>query len=326
MTLSELIDSADILAYISQFTEFEEKNGEYWALSPLKDEETPSFSVNKEMNRFYDFSSGKGGNILSFIKCYYNCGTSKAADILRKYVGENGYEQPHRKMEASRVAKRFAPKKRQLKTSKAAAFPDDHMDRYQFRRDKLKTWMDEGIEDRTLMRFQVRYDDFSDRIVYPIRNMDGKIINVSGRTIDPLWKEKKLRKYTYFRPLGILDTIYGLSENMEHVIASNEVIVFEGAKSVLKADTWGVHNTAALLTSHLNPYQLRILAALGCTVVFALDKDVEILEDQNIKRLKKFVRVEYILDKDGMLGEKDAPVDKGFDVWERLYKGRVRYR
>ena len=82
MTLSELIDSVDILEYISQFSEFEEKNGEYWALSPLKEEETPSFSVNTEMNRFYDFSSGKGGNVLSFIKAYNHCSDSKAADIL----------------------------------------------------------------------------------------------------------------------------------------------------------------------------------------------------------------------------------------------------
>ena len=41
MELSELIESVDILEYISQYTEFTEKNGEYWALSPFKDEKTP---------------------------------------------------------------------------------------------------------------------------------------------------------------------------------------------------------------------------------------------------------------------------------------------
>lgn len=56
MELSELIESVDILEYISQYTEFTEKNGEYWALSPFKDEKTPSFSVRKETNSFYDFS------------------------------------------------------------------------------------------------------------------------------------------------------------------------------------------------------------------------------------------------------------------------------
>lgn len=137
MTLSELIDSVDILEYISQFTEFEEKNGEYWALSPLKEEETPSFSVNTDMNRFYDFSSGKGGNILSFIKAYYHCGDSKAADILRQYAGENGYRSGRKTMAASRVAKKFANKKKQIKTSKSSVLPNDYMSRYHFREDKL---------------------------------------------------------------------------------------------------------------------------------------------------------------------------------------------
>lgn len=66
MELSELIESVDILEYISQYTEFTEKNGEYWALSPFKDEKTPSFSVRKETNSFYDFSSGIGGTYLCY--------------------------------------------------------------------------------------------------------------------------------------------------------------------------------------------------------------------------------------------------------------------
>ena len=68
MELSDLIESIDILDYISQYTEFTEKNGEYWALSPFKDEDTPSFSVRKETNSFYDFSSGIGGNVLTFVR------------------------------------------------------------------------------------------------------------------------------------------------------------------------------------------------------------------------------------------------------------------
>lgn len=90
---------------------------------------------------------------------------------------------------------------------------------------------------------------------------------MSGRTVDTQWKEKKLRKYTYFKPLGILDTIYGLAENRDYIALKNEIIIFEGAKSVMLAASWGIYNTAALLTSHVNPYQLKILAKLGCRVV-----------------------------------------------------------
>jgi len=326
VTLTELIDSVDILEYISQFTELEEKNGEYWGLSPLKEEKTPSFSVNTEINRFHDFSSGKGGNVLSFIKYYNNCGTAKAAEILREYVGEGGNTQVRRKMEALKVAKRFAPRKRQAKTSKSTILSDDYMSRYQKRDDKLALWRDEGISDASMERFQVFYDEFSDRIVYPIRNIEGKIINVSGRTVDAHWKEKELRKYTYFKPLGILDTLYGLAENLDFITAKNEIIIFEGAKSVMLADSWGIRNTAALLTSHLNPYQMKILAKLGCRTVFALDKDVPVRDDENIRRLKRFVRVEYIWDGTNLLAEKDSPVDKGQEVWNSLYERRLHYR
>lgn len=326
VTLSDLIDEVDILEYISQFTEFEEKNGEYWALSPLKDENTPSFSVNTEINRFYDFSSGKGGNILTFIRCYYGCSEREAEEKLREYAGSVGNIVPKRRMAATKVAKAFAPRQKRGKTPKTVVLPDDYMERYKWRDDKLDIWRAEGISTESLLKFQVSYDEFSDRIVYPIRSMDGKIINVSGRTVDPDWKAKGLRKYTYFRELGALATIYGAFENMESILEKGEIILFEGAKSVMLTDSWDIHNTGAVLTSHLNPNQLIILAKLGVTVVFALDKGINIREDENIKRLKRFVRVEYIYDKDDLLEDKMAPVDAGREVWETLYKGRCRYR
>lgn len=325
MELSELIESVDILDYISQFTDFTEKNGEYWALSPLKEENTPSFSVRREENAFYDFSSGVGGNVLTFIRFYYKCGYAEAIEKLKEYVGFNGEVVPHRKLSVVEVAKRFSKPKKSQKTGKATPLPDDYMERYEKRDDKLDVWRAEGISNASIDRFQVYYDSFSDRLVYPIRSIDGKIINVGGRTLDSQWKEKKLRKYTYFKQWGELNTIYGLAENMDFIKEKREIILFEGCKSVLLADTWGIRNTGAILTSHLNPNQMKILIHLGCKVVFALDKDVYIRDDYNIRRLKQFVKVEYIWDKWGLLDEKDAPVDKGLDVWKKLYEGRLSW-
>ena len=112
----------------------------------------------------------------------------------------------------------------------------------------------------------------------------------------------------------------------EHILQKGEIILFEGCKSVLLADTYGIHNTGAILTSHLNPNQMKLLAALGCRVVFALDKDVCIRDDHNIKRLKQFVNVQYLWDKDNLLGEKDSPVDRGQETWKKLYEGRLSWR
>lgn len=325
MELSELIESVDILEYISQFTDFTEKNGEYWALSPLKDEKTPSFSVRREENAFYDFSSGVGGNVLTFIRYYYKCGYAEAIEKLKAYSGATGEISSHRKLSVVEVAKRFSKPKRTQKTNRATPLPDNYMEQYEKRSDKLDVWRQEGISDASLDKFQVYYDSFSDRLVYPIRSIDGKIINVGGRTLDSQWKEKKLRKYTYFKQWGELNTIYGLAENMDSIKENHEIILFEGCKSVLLADTWGIHNTGAILTSHLNPNQMKILIQLGCKVVFALDKEIYIRDDYNIRRLKQFVKVEYIWDKWGLLDEKDAPVDKGPEVWKKLYEGRLSW-
>ena len=326
MELSELIESVDILEYISQYTEFTEKNGEYWALSPFKDEKTPSFSVRKETNSFYDFSSGIGGNVLTFIRYYDKCGYAETIEKLKNYSGVDGNVVSRKKLATVEVAKRFMPPKKVQKQSKSTVLPDDYMERYEKRPDKLAVWEREGISKGSLDKFGVYYDSFSDRLVYPIRNPDGKIVNVGGRTLDPAWKEKGLRKYTYFMAWGELKTIYGLAENMEGIREKGEIILFEGCKSVLLADTYGVHNTGAILTSHLNPNQMKLLVSLGCRVVFALDKDVCIRDDHNIKRLKQFVNVEYIWDKEDLLGDKDSPVDRGQDTWKKLYDGRLSWR
>ena len=143
-------------------------------------------------------------------------------------------------------------------------------------------------------------------------------------TLDPLWKEKKLRKYTYFQPWGSMDVIYGLAENLEDIKKKHEVVIFEGCKSVLVADTWGIHNTGAILTSHLSKNQLKILVKLGVRVVFALDKEVRIRDDHNINKLKQYVNVEYLWDYSDMLDDKDAPVDRGLEVFEQLYGHRLK--
>jgi DNA primase len=288
----------------------------------LQEENTPSFSVRQETNRWWDFSTGKGGNILEFVKCYNKCGTQEAADILRRYLGSAADRPSRRRMAATQVAKRFSHQRKPDIAPHHITMPDDYMDRYEERFDKLSVWNAEGISFPSMDRFQVRYDPFSDRIMYPIRNTDGKIVNVSGRTLDEHWKEKGLRKYTYVTGLGKLDLIYGFYENREAIRSSKEIILFEGAKSVMKADTWGIKNTGAILTSHLNPYQMKILVSLGCRVVFALDKGVDITEDQNIKRLKHFVKVEYLLDVGNVLPDKDSPVDQGCEVFQKLYEGR----
>lgn len=329
MDVSEIVDSVDILAYIQQYCDLEERpGGEYWGLSPLKEENTPSFSVSPEMNRYYDFSTGCGGDVLDFICQYHQCSFNRGLKLLKQYanITDDGEEKTSSRLLATSIAKKFRKKETKTKPSKGVVLADDYMDRYDLNWDKLSVWEDEGITRQAMTEFQVRYDPFSDRIVYPIRSMTGKIINVCGRTLDPEFKEKRQRKYTYFHPLGTLDTIYGLWENREAIREKGEVILFEGAKSVMIASGWGIHNTGAILTSHLNPNQFQILIKLGVRIVFALDAEMDIRKDENIRRLIPYARVDWVRNKDGLLEEKDAPVDKGKEVFDRLYSERRRLK
>lgn len=329
MDVSDIMEAVDIVEYISQFCELEQRgDGEYWGCSPLREENTPSFSVNPEKSRFYDFSSGQGGNILDFIKAYNKVDFLQALDILKKYANiTEDIEGPQvRRLLATSIAKKYSQKEKKPQESKSAVLPADYMDRYMWDIKKLQPWLREGMSVESLMKYQVRYDPYSNRIVYPILDVKGNIINVSGRTLDRDYKEKGLRKYTYFKPFGLLDTIYGLAENKEEILRKKEIILFEGAKSVILADSWGIKNTGAILTSHVNPQQFKILIRLGVRVVFALDAEVNIKEDKNIMKLIPYVPVEWLRNRRGLLDDKDAPVDKGEEVFRTLYAERRRVR
>ena len=198
------------------------------------------------------------------------------------------------------------------------------MDRYEFNLEKLSCWVDEGISEQSLRKFQIRYDPHGNNILYPVRDEEGNILVIGARTLDPDWKRKRMRKYVYLSKWGTNTALWGLFENKESIQNSKEIIIFEGAKSVMKCDTWGIGNTVAALTSRLNEHQLRMLIKLGCHVVIGFDKGVDPEKDPCVRKLRHFVPVSAILDDKGLLQDKDAPVDAGKDVFDILYKDRMR--
>ena len=331
-----LVAAVDIVDYIGNFTDLElRSDGEYWGLSPLKEEKTPSFSVNPNKQMFYDFSSGESGNLVCFIKAYYDCSACEVAKKLSEYIQENGITiGQNGRLDATKVCKRYEASAKRVEPAKdeeAHILPDTIMDKYVYDEDSLKIWIDEGITPEVLQEFNVRYDVFTDRIVYPIRNIEGQIVNIGARTLDPDYKVKGLRKYSYSQGWGgQMDVIYGMYENWKNAKEKRYLILFEGAKSVLKAAAWGIRNTGAILTSHLNPSQLRLLLSTCCfnnvAVVFALDKDINIADDKNIQKLKEYINVYYLSDIKNLLSEKDSPVDKGLDVFRELCAHKVELR
>lgn len=332
MEVADILQQIHIEDYISQYVDgdYEEKNGELWCISPLNpSEKTPSFSIRPEDGIFFDFSTGVGGNVISFIVYHDNVSVADAVRRLKAFAHITDSDESGKivtRLEATRVAKRYRDKVRRPTKTTAKPLSPDCMSQFEFRKDKLQLWVDEGISWETLQLFDVRYDAFDDRIVYPIKDYDGNIISVCGRTCDPDYKAKKLRKYTYKQQIGTLDTLWGFSDNKADILREKEIIIFEGAKSCMKAREWGIYNTAALLTSHLSLNQLRFLIKLCCMnhvrVVFALDSDIDISKDENIRRLCHYTTVQWVRNRSDILLPKDSPTDQGREVFESLYHQR----
>ena len=90
----------------------------------------------------------------------------------------------------------------------------------------------------------------------------------------------------------------------------------------MKLESNGIFNSVSLGTSHISKEQFQILLKLRADVVMALDKDKSPLDDKNFNLLAKYNRCYIMEDKEGLLGEKDAPIDKGIEVFQKLYDER----
>ena len=69
------VRAGDMVDYLSGLGHYPTKiNGNnYWYLSPLRSERTPSFKINRKLNRWYDHGLSKGGNLIDFAILYHKC-------------------------------------------------------------------------------------------------------------------------------------------------------------------------------------------------------------------------------------------------------------
>lgn len=83
----------DLVEYLSTlgFKPAKIRGNDYWYLSPLRDEKTPSFKVDRKINCWYDHGLGKGGNLVDFGMRYFSC---SSADFLKKLNGIFFLHQP----------------------------------------------------------------------------------------------------------------------------------------------------------------------------------------------------------------------------------------
>ncbi len=83
----------DMVDYLSKFghSPSKIKNFDYWYLSPLREEKTASFKVNRKLNCWYDHGIGKGGNLIDFAILYHNC---TVGEFLKEVNGHFSFHRP----------------------------------------------------------------------------------------------------------------------------------------------------------------------------------------------------------------------------------------
>lgn len=323
-------DKVDLLEYAQTSFDFR-KGGDdaYFCHCPLHVDKTPSLKISKNRNVFHCFSCGKGGGLLSWLMNIEGLSFNDAVDKICRLAGEDV-----KNLKVSSAMKFYQDIKR---STDAALIVPNQIERKilpvsaieKFSSDLPQEWIEEGISPEAMKKYQVRIDYDSNRIVYPVWDNQDRLIGFKGRTRFKDYKALKIQKYMNYTKLGTVDYFGGMKENRRNIEAKGEAIIFEGVKSGYKAYSWGVDNWLSSETSALNKQQVIVLLQAGIkNVVIAWDNDVswdKIVE--KTKTLRNFANVYAIRDTNGLLGKKEdkmSPVDKGREVWERLYAERKR--
>lgn len=353
----EKVNQISVLDYISKYLDVKKKSNLYIAKCPFHTgDRNPSLHIYTDTNSWYCFGCGKGGSLTDYVMYQYKYSFPKAVEylikyinldisqikpdieinsVLRKFNSKNKLEQinylelpnqiqnEYKQVSIQKYFKDINDYIKHIEGKSHIKLPSDIMNN--FKSGKIKEWIKEGISQNVLDKYQVKYDTNSNRIVFPVFNNDGDIVSIKGRTLYSNYNDLGIKKYQHYIKIGTTDFLYGYKENKEYIQKQKEVILFESEKSVMKLETWGINNSLAVETHSINDYQIRQILNLHCNVVIAFDKDVKLNTIKNkCKQLKAFTNVYVIIDKNNILSDKDAPVDKGLENWQTLYNQKFK--
>ena len=216
-------------------------------------------------------------------------------------------------------------------------------------------WIDEGITIPTMEKYNIKWYEQAKHIIIPHYNINGDLVGIRRRTLID-YEIERMGKYmpeimgeiTYAHALGL--NLYGLYQNQEAIRKYKKVIIVEAEKSVLLADSYFGEDSIVVGTCGFNitNWQRDILIKhLGVkTVILSFDNDVDLRkfegtggqkspvseeEQKNYDRYcdritklgQKFLGVAQVYttwDREGLLGLKDSPLDKGKETFQKLLR------
>lgn len=204
-----------------------------------------------------------------------------------------------------------------------------------------QAWIDEGISEETMAKYQIRYYERCNQTVIPCFDSEARLIGVRVRN----WDKDRVEQAKYM-PLITLDrqcykfntnqVFYGINYNKPEIERTGKVIIVESEKAVMKLDTYmGRHNIAlGMYGSNLGIQRRNQLIKMGVnTVSYVVDNDFIGQDDDFFEKWRKkiqhfiklwdgFCRIEIVWDNLGLLGPKENATDRTKEVWEQLWENR----
>ena len=300
--VQKLLDKLDIVQVISEYVTLKKTGANYKGLSPFREERTPSFVVSPVKNIFKDFSTGIGGNSITFYMKMNNISFVEAIEELsRKYNitmskvvrknDENKSEYNKYYEILSKVENYYVDN---LINNKEATtyienrgFTEEDVKKYNIgfssnQWDDLYNFLTkEGYEEKELIELGLIkknengniFDVFRNRIMFPIVNSYSKTIGFGGRIIE---NNENAPKYLNSPDSLVFNKgkeLFGLTNRGQDIKKKGFAILMEGYLDVLTSHKYGFNSAVASLGTSLTEDQVILLKKYTNNVVIAYDND-----------------------------------------------------
>jgi DNA primase len=300
--VQQIKDRLNIVDVIGQYVKLSKAGKNYKGLSPFRTEKTPSFFVSPDKGMYYDFSSGQGGDIFTFIQEMEGVDFRGALTVLAERAGielkreskatrdarERLYEIVERSCQffeaqfADHEPAREYLKKRGLEDATVRSFRVGFApDSWQDLRDHLVQagYSEREVERAGMIKRGERgsyYDRFRSRITFPIMDAAGRPVAFSGRVIGAAAEDKENAKYLNSPETPLFDKgriLFGYNKAKQFIRRNDFAILVEGQMDLVMSHQAGFPNTIAASGTGLTDDHLLLIDRLTKRLVLAFDAD-----------------------------------------------------
>ncbi|MFW0871042.1 MAG: DNA primase [Patescibacteria group bacterium] len=286
---------------VGRYVELKKAGINYSGLCPFHSEKTPSFFVSPERGSYKCFGCGEGGDIFSFVQAMEGM---EFLEVLKKFSEELGIplEQKEYSKQASRDSKdnyyaimewarwywqkELATHSEALDYLKKRGFTKQQIIDYQIGYapagwNHLETFLSKkGIDKKIIEKVGLikkgdqgnYYDRFRERIIFPLRNMSGKVVAVSGRYIG---SDDQSAKYLNSPETAIFNKskeLYGIDTAKHAIRKNNFAIIVEGQVDLVMGQSV-FPNTLATSGTALSKDHLSLIRRFADRLIFVFDSD-----------------------------------------------------